>query len=78
MAYDEKVARLHEIHEEMMNLLDEARRLVAGTPEEERAKGYWLAHIRCALDNDHHFLGGSMLTMKDTIDSLENPDDDEE
>jgi len=36
-----------------------------------RAKAYWWAHIRCALDNDHEYLGGSMFTMQDTINELE-------
>lgn len=64
-------ARLSEIKNEMLALLEEARCLIRGTHEEERAKSYWWAHIRCALDDDHMFLGGSMTTMQDTIDALD-------
>lgn len=38
--------------------------------EYERAKAYWIAHIRMALDNDHGYLGGSMVTAEDTLSSL--------
>jgi len=36
----------------------------------ERAKSYWLAHIAMALDNDHSYLGGSMVKMEDTVNEL--------
>ena len=40
----------------------------------EQADTYWLAHIRTALDKEHGYLGGSMVTMQDTIDALESDD----
>lgn len=40
MAYDERVARLVEIHEEMSCLIDEAARLVRNTSQEPRARSY--------------------------------------
>ncbi len=42
----------------------------------EQADAYWLAHIRCALDKEHGYLGGSMVTMQDTIDALEHEEED--
>lgn len=74
----ERAAELLEIKEKMLELLDEAQAIVYGTSEEQRAKSYWWAHIRCALDNEHSYLGGSMITMQETIEKLEAADDDEE
>jgi hypothetical protein len=68
---------LDAIRLEIKELLDNASRLVRGTREEERAKGYWIAHIRCALDKEHGYLGGSMVTMQDTIDALRGNEEDE-
>jgi hypothetical protein len=62
--------RLMEIKEQMLALLRETEFLLDGTSECDRAKGYWLPHIRTALDNDHSYLSGSMFTMQDTIDAL--------
>jgi hypothetical protein len=50
-------------------------RILRGTPEEERARAYWWAHIRCALDDEHEFLGRSMFTMRDTIEALEGEEE---
>ena len=72
-----EVRRLAEIKEDMLGLLDEAKHIVRGTPDWERAKGYWIAAIRTALDEEHEYLGGSMCTMQDTIDSLSDDDEDE-
>lgn len=40
--------------------------------EVERAKNYWIAHIRTALDDDHDYLGGSMVTAENTMNALDN------
>ena len=64
--------RLGEIKEEIKELVREAVDLIRDTNEYERAKGYWYAHIVCALDDDHMYLGGSMVTMQRTIDALED------
>jgi len=42
----------------------------------EQAGAYWLAHIRCALDREHGYLGGSMITMADTIRALQGQEED--
>jgi hypothetical protein len=64
------LVRLMEIQEQMLALMRETEFLLDGSSEWARAKGYWLPHIRTALDNDHSYLGGSMFTMQDTIDAL--------
>ena len=66
----ETIDRLSEIRCEIADLVAEARKLLRDTTETDRAKRTWLAHIRCALDNDHDDLGGSMVTMQDSIDAL--------
>lgn len=38
----------------------------------ERAAAYWVPHILCALDDEHGYLGGSVVTMQHTIDELRN------
>jgi len=75
----EAIERLREIKHEIGELIDEAMKLLRDTPEYDRAKGYWFAHIRCALDHEHAFLGGSMFTLQDSIDALAEVDagDDE-
>lgn len=73
---DNKAERLMEIKEEMLELLDEARMLVRGTHEEDRAGAYWLAHIRMALDNEHNYLGRGGCTMQSTIEALEDDQDE--
>lgn len=78
MTMDDRVARLVEIKEEMLELLRETQSLLRGTGEEERARSYWYAHIRMALDDDHSYLGGSMCTLQDSIDALETETNDME
>lgn len=72
--------RLYEIKEEMLDLLKEAKKLLEGTSEQERARQTWWAHIRCALDEHHSYLDRSN-TMQDTVEALfqeHELDDDEE
>jgi len=68
----EKLERLMEIKEEMLELLREANSLLRDAPMYDRAKGYWIAHIRTALDKDHGYMGGSMCTFQDTIEEFEH------
>lgn len=74
------VSRLEEIQEEMIDLLDEASRIVRGAGGQvyERARAYWLAHVETALHRDHSYLGSSMVTMEDTIRDLKQGDEDDE
>lgn len=79
MTNDEVATALEEIKADMDELLRKAERALRGSSEESCAKGYWWAHIRTALDKEHGYLGGSMTTMQDTIDTLrEDEDEDEE
>jgi hypothetical protein len=65
------VLRLQDIKDEIKELVYEAQDLIPrDTIEFSRAKSYWLPHILMALDKDHDYLGGSMFTMQETVDDL--------
>jgi len=74
------ITRMEEIKDEMKELLDEAQDIVKdffnrGTSY-ERAKAYWIAHIRVDLDKDNEYLSGSMCNMEDTINEMRGGDDE--
>ena len=64
--------RLQEIKNEISELLFEAKQLLPKGIVGDRAKSYWLPHMQMALDNSHDYLGGSMCTMQETIDEMED------
>ena len=74
--------RLVEIQEEISGLLNEAARLTRHhgvDSEAARADAYWIPHIRMALGGDHDFIGRSMCSMMDTVESfLEEKGEEEE
>ena len=74
----EAIDRLREIQSEMEELLIEALQCIreAGGSTAQ-AEAYWKAHIVCAIRNDHGYLGGSMVTLQDTIEDLETGEDDD-
>lgn len=78
----EVASDLREVQQQMQDLVDQARRVLrrVGGTIHHRAEAYWLAHITTALSNDHGYLGGSMQTLEDTIDEIEElaNDDDEQ
>jgi len=59
--------RFKEIIYEISDLAKEALDLL---PEDiqENARSYWYSHILCALNDDHEFMGGSMLHMNDSLE----------
>ena len=77
----ETVMDLRDLAAEVYDLLDQMRETLAGNPEAlNRAEAYWLAHIDGALENRRGYLGGSFISMEDTILELEEieeecPDD---
>ena len=72
--------QLRDIQAEMIDLLDQAQRLLRSAPgmTRERAQSYWLAHARMAITKNHSYLGGSMVDMDDTIAELENANEADE
>ena len=71
---------LGEIYEEMKELIDQADKICRGAFSHDvryqRAKGYWIAQIRMALDNDHSYMGAGGSTMEDTIKELDPEEED--
>jgi hypothetical protein len=72
MSKQETIQRLINIKMEIKDLIAEALELIESESEFEgqRAERYWYAHIEMALDNDHSYLGGSMVTMEDSIEGI--------
>jgi hypothetical protein len=68
---------LLELYEQIKDMVQQAERLVENTPAYERARGYWIAQMRCALDDDHGYMGRGMCTMRSTIEELEVQDERE-
>jgi hypothetical protein len=67
------VEKLETIQGWMMELLEEARKILkkeVGGMAYERADAYWLAHVETALKKETRYLGGSMVTMDDTIEEV--------
>ena len=59
--------------------LEQARTALRAVDDDfpfQQADAYWLAHIRTALDREHGYLGGSMVTMQDTINALQGREED--
>ncbi len=74
----EAIERLTEIKEQMLELLEEAKDLLPEGMTKERAKCYWYAHIKTAILKEHEFLGGSLVTLEDTINEIEKESEEEE
>ena len=70
--------RFEEIIDELKELLEEAIDLVPEGVARSRAESYWYAHIMCAINDNHEFLGVSMYHMQDCLDEwMEQEDDDD-
>ena len=70
MRFSEIIENIDELMEEAINLLPEN---IVG-----KAKSYWYAHILCAINDDHEFLGGSMHHMQNSLDEWIEQDEVEE
>jgi len=79
MTRREAVWRLEEIVEEIYDKLNEVRAILKEVaPEElERAEVYWMAHVDGALLNRKGWLGGSFVSLQDTLEALEEEEDEE-
>lgn len=78
-SYQEMAKEMLEIQQEMLELLERARQRLKDAPglTRKRAESYWLAHATVALTNQHDYLGGSMVTMEDTICEIKAATEDE-
>lgn len=76
-AKTDEIDRLREIQEEVEELVGEAMACIrAAGGSTAQADAYWKPHIIGAIRNDHEYLGGSMVTMQDTIEELESHDEE--
>jgi hypothetical protein len=74
------MGRLREIQEQMLELLDEAKRIVSSKRKThrmtyERMKAYWHGHIQMALTNEHDYLGSGGATMLEAVEEIEGTGD---
>lgn len=78
MTKQEAVDVLTNVKERILEALEEARTALQDAARDEwgSAEAYWWAHIRCALDDNHEYLGGSMETLQDTINALEESEEE--
>lgn len=71
--------RLRELADEIYETLAEMEDILEEVaPEElERAKAYWMAHIDGALLNQKGWMGGSLISLEDTLAALEEEEEEE-
>lgn len=73
MITSDDTERLQDIHDEMVELLEEFRRTVNRSDDnltKQRFKSYAYGNIVMQLNNDHDILGKSPFTLQDIIDEL--------
>ena len=72
MTRTEAARRLREIADEIYEKLEEMGDILREVaPEElERAEVYWMAHIDGALENRGNWVGGSLISLEDTLTIL--------
>ena len=58
--FEEIIGEISELAKEALDLLPEDM--------QENAMSYWYSHILCALNDDHEFIGGSILHMNDSLE----------
>ncbi|WP_347252873.1 hypothetical protein [Dokdonella sp.] len=74
------VDELGEIQSQILELVEQARGLLRRNGLHGalmRAESYWIAHVTTAVTNDHGHLGKSMVSLQDTIDEIEDGEDDD-
>ena len=67
------IDELRDIQSELLDAVQRAEYLLRQSGFDGarlRAEAYWIPHIVCALSRDHGYLGGSMVTMEDTIQEI--------
>lgn len=63
--------RFEEIIGEIKELLEEAIDLVPEGYTRSRAESYWYSTMTTCIDHDHDYMGGSMNSMQDTLEELD-------
>jgi len=80
MTRTEAAERLREIADEIYDKLDDMEYILGEVaPEElERAEVYWMAHIDGALLGIKGWMGGSFISLEDTLAALEEEEAEDE
>ena len=80
MTRAEAAERLWEIATEIYDKLDEMEDILSEVaPEElERARLYWMAHIRGALLSRQGWMARSVISLEDTLEALEDEEYEDE
>ena len=76
----EIVDELGEIQSQILELVEQARALLRRNELQGalmRAEAYWIAHVTTAISNNHGYIGGSTVSLQDTIDEIKDAEDDE-
>ena len=73
--YHDVAQQLEDLRLEMLQMVNEAARLVRGTPEEASAKAYWVAHLMETLGSEEYRTYSP--TMRSTVKALEEYDEEE-
>ena len=64
--------KLMRLKQTILESVQEAAEIIKNYPEEyDQARSYWIAHILMALSDDHDYLGGSMRNMENSIEAIE-------
>ena len=74
----EIVDELGEIQSQILEWVEQARALLRRNELQGalmRAESYWIAHVTTAISNNHGYLGGSTVSLQDTIEEIENDED---
>lgn len=69
----EGIEQLEELKVKLEEIIEEISDTIAGIAPlhiRAEAESYWLAHIKCAISDDHEYASASMATMSSTIDDL--------
>ena len=80
MTRAEAAERLSELADEIYDKLDEMEDILSEVaPEElERARLYWMAHIRGALLSRQGWMARSVISLEDTLEALEDEEYEDE
>ena len=71
----EIVDELGEIQSQILELVEQTRALLRRNGLQGalmRAESYWIAQVISAISNNHGYLGGSTVSLQDTIEEIEN------
>lgn len=79
--FQEPITEAVDVADQLEDLYDELKEIVRNlqgisrgldATNRERMKRYVLSHLSMALDDEHEWLGGNAITLRDVIDDIRN------